>query len=102
MLENATVVERVSFKVNKGFSPEDGKKAMLMLNQFVTMQPGYVARVTSLDKTDMFLDIVYWETLESAEAAAKNIMKEESLSEVFDIINQESMVFGHFEVFNTH
>ncbi len=102
MLENATIVERVSFKVNKGFSNEDGQQAMLKLNEFVATQPGYVARVTSIDTNNVFLDIVYWKTLENAKAAAENIMNEESIQEVFDIIDKESMVFGHFEVFNIH
>lgn len=100
MLEKSKTVEHVSFKINENFSVDEGKNAMKLINGFVSEQPGFIARVTSVNDNNEFLDIVFWESLPEAKAAAKKIEEQPSLAKSFEVIDMESMVFGHFEVFN--
>ena len=100
MLEKSTIVERVNFKVNPRFNIVQAKEAMKVMNDFVMRQPGYVGRVTSLSENDEFLDLVFWETLEDAKSASEKLMKEKDIVEAISVIDNESMQFGHFKIFN--
>ena len=64
-------------------------------------QKGFVSRTTTISKDGIFLDLVYWEDVESAENAAEQIIEVPKNAESFEVINQETMQFGHFEIFNT-
>lgn len=100
VMNKATVVERVSFQLNEGYSVEQGKEAMTGLNDYLIKQKGFVSRTTTVSEDGIFLDLVYWEDLESAKNAAEKIMKEPKNAQSFEVINQGTMQFGHFEIFN--
>ncbi len=98
-MKNAKIVERVSFKPANGVSGEETKSAMEAMNQFVNAQPGFISRTTSVSADGEFLDLVYWEDLHSAQQASEKAMKDESLLQHFQVIDQETMFFKHYEVF---
>jgi len=100
-METAKIIEMVNFSINKGIDIEEGKSAMISLSDFVSKQPGFIGRKTSISEEGRFLDIVYWADLESALRASEKAMKDESLRRVFEIIDQESMVFQHYEIFHS-
>lgn len=99
-MEQAKIIEIVMWKSVDGISPEEAKKSITKLNDFVGQQPGFVARKTALAEDGKFLDVVYWEDLKSAQTAAEKAMKTESLIPIFSTIDQKEMLFKHFEVFN--
>ncbi|MBC6399589.1 MAG: hypothetical protein GDA37_00955 [Ekhidna sp.] len=99
-MEQAKIIEMVMWKSVDGISPEEAKKSITKLNDFVSEQPGFIARKTALAEDGKFLDIVYWTDLKSAKAASEKAMKTEDLFPFFSTIDQKEMIFQHFEIFN--
>lgn len=99
-MEQATIIEMVLWKSAEGISPDEAKKSITKLNDFVSKQPGFIARKTAIAEDGKFLDIVYWTDLKSAKTASEKAMKTEELMPIFSTIDQKEMVFQHFEIFN--
>ena len=99
-MEQAKIIEMVMWKSVEGISPEEAKKSITKLNDFVSEQPGFIARKTAMAEDGKFLDIVYWTNLKSAKDASEKAMKTEELMAIFSTIDQAEMVFQHFEIFN--
>lgn len=99
-MEQAKIIEMVMWKSVEGISLEEAKKSITKLNNFVSEQPGFVARKTAIAEDGKFLDIVYWTDLKSAKDASEKAMKTEELIPIFSTIDQKEMVFHHFEIFN--
>lgn len=99
-MEQAKIIEMVMWKSVEGISPEEAKKSITKLNNFVSEQPGFVARKTAMAEDGKFLDIIYWTDLKSAKEASEKAMKTEELMPIFSTIDQKEMVFQHFEIFN--
>ena len=99
-MEQAKIIEMVMWKSVEGISPEEAKKSITKLNNFVSEQPGFIARKTAIAEDGKFLDIVYWTDLKSAKDASEKAMKTEELMPIFSTIDQKEMMFQHFEIFN--
>ena len=99
-MKEAKIIEMVLWNAKAGVSVEDAKRSITQLNDFVKIQPGFISRKTSQAADGQFLDLVLWTDLNSAKTAAKKAMENESLIEVFSKIDQEDMLFKHFEIFN--
>jgi len=99
-METANTIEMVLFQTNEGISTEQGKEAMKGLAEFISIQPGFVARKTSIAEDGQFLDLVFWTDLASAKAASERAMKNEALLKHFSVIDEKGMTFKHFEVFH--
>jgi len=99
-MEQAKIIEMVMWKSVEGISPEQAKTSITKLNDFVSEQPGFIARKTAIAEDGKFLDIVYWTDLKSAKEVSEKAMKTEELMPIFSTIDQKEMVFQHFEIFN--
>ncbi len=99
-MEQVKIIEMVLWKSVDGISPEEAKKSITKLNDFVREQSGFVARKTAMAEDGKFLDIVYWTDLKSAKNASEKALKTEELIPIFSTIDQKEMVFQHFEIFN--
>lgn len=99
-MQQVKIIEMVLWKSVEGISSEEAKKSITKLNDFVSEQPGFIARKTAMAENGKFLDIVYWTDLKAAKDASEKAMKTEDLIPVFSTIDQKEMVFQHFEVFN--
>lgn len=64
-------IELVRFRLQQGKTSADWLKANEKINEFMKVQPGF--RFRSLSETDdgEWLDLVYWESLETANAASE-------------------------------
>ena len=91
----------VLWRSKEGISPDEAKSSITKLNDFVREQPGFIARKTAMAEDGKFLDLVYWTDLNSDKRASENAMKDEDLIPIFNTIDQEGMLFQHFEVFNS-
>ena len=91
----------VMWKSVDGISLTEAKNSITKLNDFVSKQPGFVARKTAWAEDGKFLDVVYWTDLKSAKDASEKAMKTEELMSIFSTIDQKEMVFQHFEIFNS-
>ena len=85
----------------EGISPQETKASITRLNDFVKLQPGFIARKTAVAEDGQFLDVVLWTDLASAKTASEKAMKNEDATKVFSIIDEKEMLFKHFEIFNS-
>lgn len=99
-MEKATIIELVLWKPKAGISNEDMQTSISALNNFVKDQPGFISRKTALAEDGQFLDFVLWTDLNSAKVASEKAMKNEQALEIFGIIEEEGMLFKHYEIFN--
>lgn len=99
-MKEAKIVELVLWKPIDGVTLEAAQKAVVQLNDFVQIQPGFVSRKTALSEDGQFIDLVYWEDIQSAKIASGKAMKNENLIPIFSTMKQEEMIFQHFEIFN--
>ncbi len=98
-MNETKIVEMAMFYLNDEVPLEEGKRAMEALNQFISQQPGFLNRKTSISEDEQFLDLVYWTDLTSAKTASAKAMNDPTLLQHFSVINQQRMTFKHFEVF---
>ena len=99
-MKKATVIEMVLFRTNEGVTSEEAKSKLMNVNKFLVNQEGFISRKISVSDDGEFLDIVYWADMNSATAAANNLMKDPEICKNFSIIDEETQVFKHFEIFN--
>jgi len=99
-MEKVKIIEMVMWKSVDGISAEEAKKSATKLNEFISQQPGFIARKTALAEDGKFLDLVYWTDLTSAKVASEKAMKNEGLIPIFSTMDQNEMIFQHFKVFN--
>jgi hypothetical protein len=99
-MDKATVIEMVLFRTNEGIKPEEAKTELKKLNDFLTKQAGFISRNTAVADDGQYLDIVYWTDLSTAKAASDKAMQDPETTKVFSIIEQTTMLFKHFEIFN--
>ena len=99
-MNKATVIEMVLFRTNEGIQPEEAKTELKKLNDFLTKQKGFISRNTAVADDGQYLDIVYWTDLNTAKAASDKAMQDPDTTKVFSIIEQKTMLFKHFEIFN--
>ena len=65
-MEKATVIEMVLFKVKEGIEIEFAQKELIKVNDFLAEQEGFISRKISLSDDGQFLDIVFWEDMNTA------------------------------------
>lgn len=99
-MEQAKIIEMVLWKFKEGVSIEEGKASAIKLNAFIRQQPGFISRKTALSSDGKFLDIILWTDLQSAQTASEKAMQNEMTTTIFSTMDQEGMLFQHFEIFN--
>jgi hypothetical protein len=99
-MEKATVIEMVLFKTKAGFNTEDAQREIATLNSFLANQPGFISRKTGMSDDGQYLDIVLWKDLNAAKTATDKAMQDPNTTKIFGIIEQETMLFRHFQIFN--
>ena len=55
-MQQAKIIEMVLWKSVEGISPEEAKKSITKLNDYVSEQPGFIARKTALAENGKFLE----------------------------------------------
>jgi len=99
-MNKATIIEMVLFKVKEGIEIEFAQKELIKINDFLAKQEGFISRKISLSDDEQFLDIVYWTDMESANAAVEKSMRNPDLLKIFSIIDEDTQIFKHFQIFN--
>lgn len=69
-------IELVRFRLQQGKTSADWLKANEKINEFMKAQPGFRFRSLSETGDGEWLDLVYWESQEAAEAAGKKFEAE--------------------------
>jgi len=94
------IVELVLWKPKEGISTEEAKNAILILNQFVEQQSGFISRKTGVAEDGQLIDIVLWTDLASAQLASEKVQESETCLKAFSTIDESTMHFQHYELFN--
>lgn len=92
------VLELVVFELNDGVSREHFLSTNDAVSAWIAKQPGFVSRDLSYDaEGDRWIDVIWWESLENAGAAAELAMSSESCAPMFALIDMESLLMLHGE-----
>jgi hypothetical protein len=91
------IVEVVIWKTNSNFTEEEVLHKARVLNKFIENQKGFISRDLSKSEEGEWLDLVYWSSIEDANAAAKLAQSCEICQPFFDTIDMSSMKFYHFK-----
>ena len=90
------VLELVVYKLNEAVSREQFLATNGPASTWLSKQPGFISRELIYDaEGDRWVDIVWWQALEEAHAAAELAMSSESCSPMFRLIDMESMLMLH-------
>ena len=90
------VLELVVFKLNGGVSHEQFLATNDAVSAWISKQPGFVSRELSYDADgDRWIDVIWWETMQSAGAAAELALTSDSCAPMFALIDMESTLMLH-------
>jgi hypothetical protein len=90
------VLELVVYKLNDGVSREQFLGTNDAVSTWISKQPGFVSRELAHDAdADRWVDVIWWETMENAHAAAELSQSSESCTPMFGMIDMESALMLH-------
>ncbi len=91
-----SVLELVVYQLHKGTSREQFLGTNDAVSSWIRQQPGFISRELVYDaEGDRWVDVIWWETLEQAQAASERSMTSESCSPMFALIDMESTLMLH-------
>ena len=92
------VLELVVYKLNEGVSREQFLGTNDAVSAWISRQPGFISRDLAYDaEGDRWIDVIWWETMENAGAAAELSQTSESCAPMFALIDMESALMLHGE-----
>jgi hypothetical protein len=94
----AKIIELVQFKPKVGVTPKQLVQAGDALSDWLKKQPGFISRELGHKQGGEWTDVVYWDDLKNAKAAAEAAFKDPLCLTYFGMIDEESMVQAHYEI----
>ncbi len=96
--DDGKVLELVVFSLRVGVSRMEFLGTVDAVSSWVTGQSGFVSRSLVEDREGgRWIDVVWWQSMEEAEAAAERAMSSESCAPMFGLIDMESTLMVHGE-----
>jgi hypothetical protein len=90
------VLELVVYQLHEGVSREQFLGTNDAVSSWISNQPGFISRELVYDaEGDRWVDVIWWETLEQAQAASERSMTSASCSPMFALIDMESALMLH-------
>jgi hypothetical protein len=90
------VLELVVYKLHEGVSGEQFLGTNDAVSSWIRQQPGFISRELVHDaEGHRWVDVIWWQTLEQAQAASELSMSSESCSPMFALIDLESALMLH-------
>jgi heme-degrading monooxygenase HmoA len=89
------VVEIARFKLRQGTSDEDFRAAAAAVSQFLSEQPGFIARTLSQGDSGDCIDHVVWANLADAQSAMQRAMQDQRLAAFMAAIDETSLQMEH-------
>jgi len=91
-----SVIEIVRFKLLESATSEQLVSASEQSQKFVSSLEGFEYRSLSFDKdSNTWTDVVYWDSMENAQAAGKQFMSCEDCQPLMALIDPESVIMQH-------
>ena len=97
-MDNASgkTLELVVFKLKEGVTREQLLATDRGVTSWAREQPGFISRELSHDADgDRWVDVVWWRSMDEANAAAERAMSSESCAPMFSLIDMESTLMIH-------
>jgi hypothetical protein len=92
------VLELVVFNLRPGASREELLGTVDAVSAWVAEQPGFVSRSLVEDSDgERWIDVIWWQSIAEAQAAAERAMNSESCAPTFGLIDMESTLMVHGE-----
>jgi hypothetical protein len=85
----------VSYRLKAGVSIEDLRATHAGINAFCLAQEGFLYRSVSQDEHQTWFDVVYWKTMEDAQAAGEAFMQNPAGQILASLIDNNSMQMRH-------
>ncbi len=96
--DDAKVLELVVFNLRAGSPREEFLGTVGAVSSWISEQQGFVSRTLVEDREGgRWVDIVWWQSMEEAQAAARRAMDSESCAPMFATIDMESTLMLHGE-----
>lgn len=96
--DDGKVLELVVFNLRAGGSREELLGTVDAVSSWIAEQPGFVSRSLVEDRGGArWIDVVWWQSMEEAEAAAACAMSSQSCAPMFGLIDMESTLMVHGE-----
>jgi hypothetical protein len=96
MKTQGRLLELVVYKLNEGVSREQFLGTNDAVSSWIRKQPGFISRELVYDgEGDRWVDVIWWETMETAHTAAELSMTSESCAPMFALIDMESALMLH-------
>jgi hypothetical protein len=92
------ILEVVEFKLNNSVSEDTFLSEVHKTNAFVSSLKGFMKRHTAKNETGLWIDIVEWQDMESAQAAAETFVTSEPAKDFIGMLDQKTISMQHFEV----
>jgi hypothetical protein len=90
------ILELVVFKLTEGISRGQFLETNDAVSSWISEQPGFISRELAYDADgDRWIDVVWWESMENAGAAAELALSSESCAPMFALIDMESTLMLH-------
>lgn len=89
-------IELVIFEARPEFNQQEVKSSLELVNSILTSYKGFISRRLARNEDGQWMDLVLWESMEDAKAAADDIMKQKIAQEAFSVIDEQTMEFYHF------
>jgi len=90
------VVEIVSYQAIESATEQDLISASEQSHKFIASLPGFLYRTVSHNpETQSWTDLVFWRSLEDAQAADEQFMQSTDCQPLVALINQESLSMQH-------
>ena len=92
-------LEIVTFKIKDGVNVPDFLTASAELEEgFARKQEGFLSRIFAKAEGNEWVDVIRWNTMANAEAAAKAAMQSPACAPMFGMIDEPSVKMMHFEI----
>ncbi|QNR25636.1 hypothetical protein [Croceimicrobium hydrocarbonivorans] len=91
-------LELVSCRFRDEVNAEQAQKALAQLNDFLKAQKGYRNRTYTEMEHPVYLDLVWWDSLDDAKEASERAMQSELCKEVFALMDLPNVAMEHYEL----
>lgn len=69
---------------------------------YTSKQPGFIKRISGINATGEYAVVVYWESMDAAEASMKKFMSDSSVADYAGMIDGPSMKMARYKLFGDH
>lgn len=96
--DDGEVLELVVFGLRAGTSREELVGTVDAVSSWIAQQPGFVSR-SLVEEADggRWIDVVWWQSMAEARAAAERAMTSEACAPMFGLIDMQSTLMVHGE-----